>query len=141
MKVYQAMFKSFDNIKLVFDNAGLVDGTKLTLEDLKTTKGVLYWFLTVKSEEASKKQTYVTYDLLNATGSNYGDGEPMSYDVTLQINIFTNKENIQGLIENINIESELNGWKFDLATGPGYDTQIKLYIYTFNLKKVISDGT
>ena len=139
MKVYQAMYQAYDSIKTVLGNAGLVDGTSLSPEQLKSSKKTLYWHLTVKSEEASKKQIYVTYELLTAAPLAYGSGKPIAYDVTIQLNIFTTKENIRTLIEKINDESEAKHWRFDLIIPPTYESQLKLYIYTFNLKLSVAE--
>lgn len=140
MKTYNALFNSIDEIKLILSTAGIVDGVTLTPEQLKTTRKVLFWYISVRSTDASKKDTYVTFDVLEITPRVHGNGKPIAYRVTINLQIFTNKEDIRNLIKEINDAAEDNGWSFDLASNPDYEQTSRVFTYSFNLGKWIAHG-
>lgn len=140
MKLYKALFNSIDEIRLLLSSAGLVEGTTLTAEQLKTTRKVLFWHIALRSEEASKKQTYATFDVLSIEPRDRGDGRVLTYKVNFQLTLFTNKEDIRSLIEEINQKAEESGWSFDLASGIEYEHTSRVFTYTFRLGKVVAYG-
>lgn len=139
MKLYTSIFKAIDQIKLLLIDAGLVDGITLTNEQLKVSKDTLFWHIAVKNEEGSKKQTYVTYSVISSQPTLYGDGIPHGYSVIIGLNIFSNKENVKDLIDDINTSADNFGWQFELSSAISYDHQLNLYTYPFNLLKVLTE--
>lgn len=135
MKLFDALTQATSEIKEVLKSAGLVEGITLTQEELKSSRAVLFWFIEVKSEEASRKATYATFNVLKLNPSLYADGKIMSLKATIELNIFTNKEDINILMNDLNNTAEAAGWNFDLSNAPSYDQQTKLYNYNFLLEK------
>lgn len=137
MKLYEAFYSAIDDITTTLISADLKKGSSFTPEIIKTSKDVLFWFLAVKTAEASAKETYVVYNIASITGEDYGDGEALDYNVTIGLNIYTTKEDVKELIRKINIACENNDWKFDLSGVPSYNPQLNMTIYLFTMKKVI----
>lgn len=140
MKLFDALNRAITEMKDLLTSAGLVEGITLTQEDLKNSRGVLFWFIEVKSEEASRKSTYATFNVTTIESKIHADGSPVSCKVTVELNIFTNKEDISILMNDLNNTAEAEGWTFDLASAPSYDSQSKLYNYNFKLGKHLYDA-
>lgn len=140
MKLYNALFDSINEIKIILSSAGLVEGVTLTPEQLKTSKKVLFWHIEVRSEEASRKSAYATFNVISIDPFTYADGKIIAYKVVFDLSIFTNKEDIKSLIQQIDLKAEENGWAFDLSAGITYEQASRLFSYSFNLSKVISYG-
>ena len=139
MKLYTSIFKAIDQIKTLLIDAGLVDGITLTSEQLKDSKDTLFWHIAVKNEEGSKKQTYVTYSVISSQPTIYGDGIPRGYSVIIELNLYSNKENVKDVIDEINTSADNYEWQFELSSAISYDHQLNLYAYSFNLLKVITE--
>lgn len=139
MKLFDALTKAIIEAKNVLKSAGLIEGITLTQDELKSSKAVLFWFIEVKSEEASRKATYATFNINSIDGRLYGDGSYLSCEATVELNIFTNKEDISIMMNDINNTAEAADWRFDLASAPSYDSQSKLYNYNFKLRKHMYD--
>lgn len=135
MKLFDALTQAIAEIKEALNGAGLIEGITLNQEDLKSSRAVLFWFIEVKSEEASRKATYATFNVNTITPDLYGDGKTLAHKVTVELNIFTNKEDINILMNDLNNAAEAAGWAFDLASAPTYEQQAKLYNYNFLLEK------
>jgi len=140
MKLYQVMFAVNDSIKSTLSSAGLIDGLQATPEELKNNKSIMFWNITVPSELASLKPIFIVYNIRSIDNDEYLDGDPFSHTVIVNLTIYTNKDKVNDLIENINNACELNEWEFDLAGNVDYDPQLKLYIYPFQMEKVFSDA-
>ena len=115
MKLYEVLFKSISEIKNLLTQSGLTDGISLTPTEIKTSQAVLFWYIEVKNEEASRKSTYVTFSISNIQNYSYADGKIFTYKADVDVNIFTNKEDVSLLISDINNASETMKWDFDLA--------------------------
>lgn len=140
MKVHNVLFESLEDIKNVLTEAGLVDGVSLSETERKNSKKVIYWYISVRTAEDSKKTTYVTYRSTNFSPFQYGDGKPISYKADYQLDVFTNKENIKDLVTDLNNAFEGNGWTFELSNAEiEYDVANKLFTYPFKISKVFYD--
>ena len=137
MKPHEAMFKAISEVKLVLKSAGVLEGITLTPEAIKTTKDILFWFIAVKTEDASRKSTYVIFNVVEVNPFTYGDGKALSYKAQAQIALFTNKEDISSLIAAINNAAEEYGWDFDMLRPITYDQTSKLYNYLFALEVLV----
>lgn len=137
MKRYEAVFKAKDQIKQVLTNAGIKEGITLTPEEIKDYKKELFWYIELKSENASRKETYLTFNISDAKAGAKGDGRTLLFNVIVTLDVFTLKEDIQELIENVNTSAVNNGWDFDLVGNIDYEGQSKLYTYRFLLTKMV----
>lgn len=138
MKLYEALFKSFADVKSTLENAGLKDGFEISETELKSTKDVLFWKIEAKHTDATAKPIYVTFNIGDLKPLSYGDGIALNYQSLIILNLYTNKNDIENLVKLINDSCKVNGWKFDLAEQPIYNQSAKYYSYTFNMQKVIS---
>ena len=140
MKMYNALELAIAEIRDVLTAAGVTDGITLSQEELKTTKATLFWFIELRSEVASSKSTYITFNVTSINAFGHGDGRPLSYKVVINIDLFSNKENVNSIISAIDTSSEAADWDFDLTSSPTYDQLTKLFTYSFAATKVIYDG-
>lgn len=139
MKTYEVMQYLADTGRNLLVAAGLIDGLTLNQDELKNEAQPIFWFINTNSKIASEKETYITYSISGAPPLSYGDGEVMTRQGILIVEIFTRKRSIDDLIKNLNDTFLENSWAFELGNW-NYDSSLQMYYYQFECQvKVISD--
>lgn len=135
-KTYQALK---DVVKIVADlllEADLVEGLSLTPEQIKSENKPIFWYINTRSKEASEKETYITYSIIDLKPNEYGDGKIISRVPSVIINVYSRERNINEIIENLNNVFVDNFWTFELQN-IGFDNGTQSYNYTFICQAVV----
>jgi len=135
------LIKALDDITLSVENAlvnaGLVDGLSLSIEEIKIAASPLFWFMTVKSKEASDKQSYLVWSF-QSVSEMFGDGKPLAFPFEVNITLYSRNRVIDDTLEKIeNAFIDLH-YKFDFGM-IDYDTNRMMYLYQFVVKAQVSE--
>ena len=130
--VTDALNQFQDALELTFKDAGLVDGTSLTAAKIKTEKIPMFWFMNVTSTEASNKNIYLTYDVVDLDPEAYGDGTPILRRARAIVNIYSKKRRNTTWITAVNNAciSKFKNFELNNIT---YDAGIQRYQYSFRV--------
>lgn len=138
MKSFEALFKAQDEMKELLSQCNLLEGISVNETELKEIKQDMYWHLFVKNTDASAKRTYLTYSVNTVVPLAWGDNKALNFDCSIELKIFTNKDEIRDLISTINSKADELNWRFEMSSPIQYESQSQKYTYTFILSKVIS---
>jgi hypothetical protein len=137
-KLYDAYKQIRDAVEDVMIDAGFARGTS---SDVASQTSVMFWFMNLTSKDAGQKQKYITYNILSLSPNHRGDGEVLSRQAEVQINIYSAHVNCDNEFQTLN-----NAFLASTAFGNfefsdlGYDSGTQLYRYSFTVKSnVIGD--
>jgi len=137
MKLIKALNDITTSVELALVNAGLIDGLSLDTDEIKTTESVLFWFITVKSKDASDKQSYLvwSYRLVNKL---YGDGKPLMYPFEAVITFYSRNKVVDDTLKDIEDAFIDLFYIFDYSL-IDYDTNRMMYVYQFVVKAQVAE--
>lgn len=121
----KAMIDVKDHLNNLLTQAGFADGSKGVVDNKP-----MFWFINVSTKEGGEKETYLTYNISDSTNKSYGDGEPVSRQIRVDLDLFSRNKKIDDLLMTLNNTFILHGWPFELAR-IDYDSYNMLYRYSF----------
>lgn len=123
----KALIDVKEAVSMILLQAGFADGSKKIVDNKP-----MFWFVNVSSKEGGEKETYLTYNIIElAAQTIFGDGEPLSRQVRVKLELFSRNKKIDDILINLNNAFVLNNWPFEFADEIGYDSGNQLYIYSF----------
>jgi len=137
MKLIKAMQEITDSVETTLTSAGLLDGLSLTAEEIKAATTPIYWFVYVKSSDASEKQNYLVWNY-QLIGSLNGDGEKLVYPFEVTITFYSRNKIVDTYLENIENAFISAFYTIDLSA-VDYDTNRMMYSYKFVVRAQVSE--
>jgi len=137
MKLTNAMQDITTSVETALQSAGLLDGLSLTIDEIKSATEPIFWFVYVKSSEASEKQNYLVwnYRLINSIS---GDGKKLVYPFEVDITFYSRNKIVDTYLENIEDAFVAACYTIDLAAAD-YDTNRMMYSYRFVVRAQVSE--
>ncbi len=136
LKFIEAYEATVSKIRTILTSAGLVDG--LTVTELTPSSAVLFWE-TISSKENDKRESFVTFDVISADPSEYGDGVPLVRIVHSIITINSKKRALNSLIHSIGDKFILEGWTFEMNSQKFYSVESGTYYQEFKVGCVVHE--
>lgn len=130
MRTVSALIEAKASIESAFVAAGILNGLTLTPEEIEAATTPIFWFINVLSKDASEKEIYITYNIVNAPVIAYGDGNIQGFRITAQIFFFTRHPNIDTILSEVNEKFEANHWTFEFDSF-SRDSGNQLFVYSF----------
>lgn len=122
MNSFEAQLTANNEIIEALTACGLVDGVTLMDKQISSEKRIIFWNLT-PTQEAAKKQTYITYELWQTPESQNNtraDNQPVAFSFTGNIDIFTRERLTNAAIRKLigDICETLQNNYYLVAAGP-----------------------
>lgn len=136
MKLYKAIQEAKTVIEDLLILAEFERGVSLTLAEVEKSIMPLFWYITLTGKSASEKETYVTYSFISCSPAAYSDGKNKGRKVTVSIDLFTRKRNVDDLIKALNDVFVDNDWSFELNSII-YDNGNQMYVHSFSVIALI----
>jgi len=137
MKLIKALNDITTSVETALVTAGLVDGLSLSTDEIKTATSPLFWFIAVKSKEASDKQSYLVWNF-KLVSKIFGDGKPLMYPFEVIITYYSRNKVIDDTLKNIEDAFIDLFYIFDYGL-IDYDTNRMMYLYQFVVKAQVAE--
>lgn len=125
MKTVDAILEVREAVSDILINADFIKGTSSGSNNTP-----MFWFINVSGTGASKKQTYLTYNIVDLERTSFGDGKPIIRKATISINLYSRKKNVDDYLTALNNAFLNENWVFELDR-IDYDNANQLYVYSF----------
>lgn len=130
MYIYEALSLIRASTKTILIDSGFVDGSLLTNEQIKSQTEPIFWETNVNNKEASDKEKYIIFSIVECTGSVYADGTVWKRRGTIRLSIVSRSRNIDSLVQMVNLAFVEKGWGFEFSN-MFYDEANKMYVSEF----------
>lgn len=139
MKTYEAIIEAEKVARDLLSEAGLVDGSTKSADEIKETTDTIFWRVSVTSKDGSDKSTYATYEIDSTEPYQSMDGVVVTRKIDLILNLVTRRRKIPEIISDVNDVCLENGFTFELQS-TDYEANSKAYVYTFTIGFLLTDG-
>ena len=137
MKLIKALKEITTSVENVLVAAGLKDGLLLSVDEIKAATEPMFWFVYVKSKEASDKQNYLVWNFQLINKQN-GDGSTLAYPFDVSINFYSSNKIVDTYLENIENAFIDSSYIFEFSS-VNYDTNRMMYSYSFIVRAMVSE--
>jgi hypothetical protein len=139
MSAPKTIAEALKEIQKSLQEAGLVDGDSLEIDQIKKTKKTLFWLSRCEDQDASAKDTFVVYRINSSAAIGHADDSAASRAVTAYIDVWTSKKpddaKVVAAVDRISKAFEKDEWEFELAGSPFYDISSKRHQLSFSATK------
>jgi hypothetical protein len=133
MDSIEALFKAQREAAEILETAGLADG------DAGEAGEVQYWNTAVKLKNASERQTYVVWNVIEVGLRSFADDKTKAQEAVVAVDIYTRQHPLanqtRDLTRAIQAAAISRGWRLEFGGPAHYDHDTALTQTLYNIRK------
>lgn len=140
MNMVEAYYTAIKDCIAILKNAGFIEGETVD-EDILAADAVLFWNIECKSEKYSKRDLFITWNVISVDKEGFADNDVFARDAFTAIDVHSRyeveSEKVKSVLAKIEAEALKRGWLFELSNAARFDKKSGLLSISLSLTKLL----